>query len=341
MIKDNSKKLIEAELCPPALLREQERTFARDIKTLLINRINEFVTVSCPACCNDSSILEFSKFELEFRRCLKCRTIYMSPRPTALVLADYYQNAESYKLWAQEIFPASEQSRREKIHIPWFNMITGYCEEHDISRGTLVEIGAGFGTFSQVAQDAGWFEKVIAVEPTPSLAAECRRRGLETLNLRVEELSSYSFSADVIVSFEVIEHVFAPIEFVRQIKACLNPGGLLVLSCPNGEGFDIATLGIESLAVDAEHVTLFNPSSMRLMLENEGFEIINISTPGRLDAEFVRQAALENRIDLTDTPFLNRVLMEEWEELGWPFQTFLAENGLSSHMWTVAQIPRP
>ena len=58
-------------------------------------------------------------------------------------------------------------------------------------------------------------------------------------------------------------------------------------------------------------------------------------TPGRLDAEFVREAALKGDVRLD--PFLHRVLVEEWERLGWPFQTFLAEQGLSSHMWLVAR----
>jgi hypothetical protein len=31
------------------------------------------------------------------------------------------------------------------------------------------------------------------------------------------------------------------------------------------------------------------------------------------------------------------VLVEEWERLGWPFQMFLAEQGLSSHMWLAAR----
>ena len=35
--------------------------------------------------------------------------------------------------------------------------------------------------------------------------------------------------------------------------------------------------------------------------------------------------------------FLQRVLIDEWERLGRGFQTFLAENGLTSHMWLAAR----
>ena len=110
-----------------------------------------------------------------------------------------------------------------------------------------------------------------------------------------------------------------------------------MLSCPNGLGFDIAMLGPRALAVDAEHVNLFNPDSLSRLLETNGFEVLEATTPGRLDAEFVRDAALKGDIDLADNVFLKRVLIDEWDRLGWPFQQFLATNNLSSHMWVAAR----
>jgi len=49
----------------------------------------------------------------------------------------------------------------------------------------------------------------------------------------------------------------------------------------------------------------------------------------------VREAALRNEVQLD--PFLKRVLVDEWDRLGWPFQQFLAGHGLSSHMWIAAR----
>jgi hypothetical protein len=126
-------------------------------------------------------------------------------------------------------------------------------------------------------------------------------------------------------------------QFFRQCARLLRPGGLLVVSCPNGQGFDISVLGAVSLAIDPEHINLFNPKSLSLLVRSCGFEVLEVSTPGRLDAEFVRTAALEGKFDLSGNPFLKRVLIDEWDALGWPFQQFLAANGLSSHMWLAAR----
>jgi hypothetical protein len=84
-------------------------------------------------------------------------------------------------------------------------------------------------------------------------------------------------------------------------------------------------------------VNLFHPASLSALVARHGFEVVEVATPGRLDAEFVRIATLEGRYDLRDQPFLQTVLIDEWDRLGWPFQQFLAEHGLSSHLWLAAR----
>lgn len=328
--------LSESELCPDDLLRAQEDAFARDIERLLARRA-EFVEVSCPACGASDCELGFTKFGFEWVRCSACRTLYMTPRPSPEVMGAYYADSENYRIWADQIFPASEAARREKIHKPWLDRVVGFCRREGVPMGILLEIGPGFGTFAAVATESGHFERVLAIEPTPELVEACRARGVEVIPARVEDVGDEVGPVDVVVSFETIEHLFAPSDLVAQAARFLKSGGLLVLSCPNGEGFDIATLGPEALAVDPEHVNLFNPSSLGGLLGRFGFDVVDVATPGRLDAEFVRTAILEGRYDVSAQPFLSRVLVDEWDRLGWPFQCFLADQGLSSHMWLTAR----
>jgi 2-polyprenyl-3-methyl-5-hydroxy-6-metoxy-1,4-benzoquinol methylase len=326
------EQLSEKELCPEDLLAGQEAAFARDIARLHARK-DEFQAVRCPGCGGGDATPAFEKFGFRFAACRACGTIYMTPRPSPAAMADYYAHSENYAYWAKYIFPASEASRREKIHKPWLERVLAYCDRYGMAPGTLVEIGPGFGTFAAVATESRRFERVLAVEPTPEMAQACRDRGVSVIQKRVEDVKDELTGADVLVSFEVIEHLFDPSVFLAQCARLVRPGGLLVLSCPNGQGFDIAMLGAAALVVDAEHVNLFNPSSLAGLVEGSGFEVLEVTTPGRLDAEFVREAALKGEVDLSGDPFLRRVLVDEWERLGWPFQQFLAANGLSSHMW--------
>ncbi len=327
--------LSEKELCPEDLLAGQEAAFARDIARLHADP-RRHVEVMCPACEEERpSLPAFEKYGFTFRRCLECATLYMSPRPSADLLAEYYANSENYAYWAKYIFPASEASRREKIHRPWLERIGALADRHGVARGALAEVGPGFGTFAALATQSKRFRRVVAVEPTPEMAAACRQRGVEVVQKRIEDVRDELGGVDILVSFEVIEHLFRPAGFIAQCARVLAPGRLLVLSCPNGQGFDIQALGAKALAVDAEHVNLFNPGSLGRLLERHGFEVLESETPGRLDAEFVREAALKNEVTLD--PFLQRVLIDDWERLGWQFQQFLAAHGLSSHMWIAAR----
>lgn len=331
-----TEKLSEKELCPDELLRGQEAAFERDIEKLKA-QIARFRSVPCPACRSDDGIPAFEKQTFRYVTCRRCETLYMNPRPSPELMASYYANSENYEYWAKYIFPASEVARRDKVHRPWLERVLGYCDRHEILRGVLLEIGAGFGTFASLAQECGRFSRVIAVEPTPELAEVCRRRGLMVINKPVERIGNEVGEVDIVVTFETIEHLFEPRQLLIQCARLLKPGGLLVVSCPNAQGFDISLLGPVSLAIDPEHVNLFNPRSLSLLVESSGYQVLEVSTPGRLDAEFVHGAIQERKFDVSRDAFLKRVLVDEWDRLGWPFQQFLAAHGLSSHMWLVAR----
>ena len=116
--------------------------------------------------------------------------------------------------------------------------IAGYCEQSGVPLGTLVEVGPGFGTFAALAGER--FERVLAVEPTPELARACRERGVDVVEKAIEEVAEGELPpADVVCAFETIEHLFDPRAFLEHAARIVRTGGMLVVSCPNGLGFDI------------------------------------------------------------------------------------------------------
>jgi len=328
--------LREEEIRPHDLLSGQAERYQADIRWLL-DRRRQFVSVTCPACGSGRAERAFQKYELDYVRCTPCETLYVTPRPSPALLKSYYLRSENYAYWNKHIFPASEDARREKIFKPRVARVLDLCRQHGVKTGTLLEIGAAFGTFGQEVQRTGAFGRIVAVEPTPDLARTCRARGLEVLEAPVEELDPAGLEADVVVAFEVIEHLFSPASFLDQCRRLLAPGGMLVLTCPNVKGFDIEILQALSSAVDTEHLNYFHPRSLKGLLARCGYEPLGVETPGQLDAELVRQKALSGEIDLSSRPFLRRVLLEEWEGLGGRFQRFLADSGFSSHMWAAGR----
>ena len=151
------------------------------------------------------------------------------------------------------------------------------------------------------------------------------------------ELITASDSLSVIVCFEVIEHLFSPRDFLEKCADLLDVGGLLLLTCPNGQGFDVVTLQEQSSAVDVEHLNLFNPASLEKLLRDCHFEVIDVQTPGQLDAELVRKQMLSGALNPTQHPFLKQIFVDQWDTYGAAFQRFLVENRLSSNMMLAAR----
>jgi 2-polyprenyl-3-methyl-5-hydroxy-6-metoxy-1,4-benzoquinol methylase len=337
MSNQKTAVLRESEIRPDELMGAQAERFANDIGRLLQRR-DEFVSVSCPACGADDFQGAFEKYALTYVTCRVCETMYINPRPSPAVLEHYYATSENYWYWNKYIFPASEGVRREKIFRPRADRVAEICKRHNVRTNVLMEVGAGFGTFCEEVQRLKTFQRVIAIEPTPDLAETCRKKGLEVIQRPIEQVRlNEGEVVDVIATFEVIEHLFSPRDFLRSCASVLGPGGLIIITCPNVKGFDVVVLEGLSDTVDVEHLNYFHPDSLSNLLRESGFEVLEAMTPGKLDAELVRKKTLAGGFDLSTQPFLRDVLIDRWEQVGTAFQQFLADNLLSSHMWLVAK----
>lgn len=337
-MNSDTGSLRETEIRPNDLMEGQAERFAADVKRLIAQK-SYFVNVSCPACGENKACVQFEKYEMSYVKCYTCETLYINPRPPSSILDHYYATSENYNYWNKYIFPASEEVRRNKIFRPRAQKIADIACRYRQGRGTLIEVGAGFGIFCEEITALNVFDRIIGIEPTPDLAQTCRLKGLEIIENPVEHIVFPPNSIDVIASFEVIEHLFSPEQFVRWCADALTPGGLLVLTCPNVKGFEVAVLQEASDTIDIEHLNYFHPDSLKRLVTRCGMEVVEITTPGKLDVELVRKKVLEGKINLYNQPFLNHILVENGSHLRDAFQKFIAENKLSSHMWIVARKP--
>ena len=331
------KNISENQIRPAHLMNEQKSRMLTDLGRVL-SKHDEFVSVSCPACGEIKSTDKYEHNGLKYVECINCETFYINPRPSPDVLDWFYKDSVNYKYWNDVIFPASEESRREKIFIPRVDRLLAYCNKYDVDKSSLLEVGAGFGTFCYELQTRNEFNRVVAVEPNRSLAKTCREKGIEVIEKPIEKINlSNDDLFDVIVNFEVIEHLFDPASFVKSCADLLRVGGLFMLTCPNGKGFDIETMGPISDTVDNEHLNYFNKKSLGILFQNAGFEVQESSTPGVLDADLVRNKILSGDFDISAQPFLKKILIDEWEKFGGAFQKFLIEHELSSNIWIIGK----
>jgi 2-polyprenyl-3-methyl-5-hydroxy-6-metoxy-1,4-benzoquinol methylase len=328
-------KFSENEIRPDMLRPGMLKAMTADIKRLNSKK-SKFVSVVCPACGSKRYSKKFQKYGMNFVDCDECETFFTNPRPTPEVLSWFYKNSKNYDYWDKYIFPTSEQVRRTKIVIPRVDKILNLCKKFGVETRSILEIGAGHGTFCQEMMSRKVFKEVIAVEPVASQAKTCESKGIKTISSTIEKIKFDKKDLfDAVVNFEVVEHLFSPKEFILNCHKFLKKDGLFIFTLPNGKGFDISTLGKISDSVDHEHLNYFNPKSIELLLNKCSFKAIDISTPGKLDAELVRKRILSG--EFKANIFLKQILVDNWEQTGADFQKFVSEHKLSSHMMVVAK----
>ena len=286
----------------------------------LADRARQFVHAACPACGLDAPTYLYTKYGMRHVLC-ECRTQYVTPRPTGAMLAEFYAQSANYAYWAKYVFPASANARRAL-----FRRRAQHTASlpRDIHRGTMVEVGAAYGWYCEEVRALDLFDSIVAIEPTPDLANQCRSQGFEVVESSYERAELNDVA--LIAAFEVIEHLYDPGHFLRWCHGALARNGVVLMTCPNIRGFETMILGAESGAVDHEHINLFTPESLTLLLRNCGFEPFEVSTPGELDVDIVRRSGKDVG------PFLSACV-----ERGEGFQRFLHENRLSSNLRIAAR----
>ena len=139
-------------------------------------------------------------------------------------------------------------------------------------------------------------------------------------------------------AFEVLEHTFDPSAFVAACARLVRPGGVLLLTTLTIDGFDLQTLWSRSRQISPpQHLNFLSVEGIGRVLTRAGLEVHDLSTPGRLDVDIVRNAA-------TDQPGLEigrfaSTLLRASEPTREAFQNFLRANGLSSHLRCIARKP--
>jgi 2-polyprenyl-3-methyl-5-hydroxy-6-metoxy-1,4-benzoquinol methylase len=92
--------------------------------------------------------------------------------------------------------------------------------------------GEGYGA-ALLAEHARAVLGIDRAEPIAIGQARHRAQNLEYRVADLDRLESFGERFDLVVSFQVIEHLPDPVGFLRGLRACTAPGGELIVTTPN------------------------------------------------------------------------------------------------------------
>jgi SAM-dependent methyltransferase len=156
--------------------------------------------------------------------------------------------------------------------------------------------GTGYGT----TQLAGTMPRVFAIDriaPDP----ENRRPNAEFIRADARALPLARESFDLVVSFQVIEHLDPPDPYLRTIFDCLKPGGSAIISTPNR---------LESDGENPFHVHEYECQELSTLLEShfDSVDMLGVGTTPASSAYFEARLRRIQSIVRLDPLGLRRIL---------------------------------
>lgn len=97
----------------------------------------------------------------------------------------------------------------------------------------ILDLGCGNGAFANHLHQLGY--QTIGIDPSVSgirCAKECWPQQEFHVGSAYDDLASTFGQFDAIVSLEVVEHVYAPREYIRSVFNATRPGGSVFISTP-------------------------------------------------------------------------------------------------------------
>jgi 2-polyprenyl-3-methyl-5-hydroxy-6-metoxy-1,4-benzoquinol methylase len=151
----------------------------------------------------------------------------------------------------------------------------------------VLDLGCGSGFLCQLAHEGG-ARHVVGADLLPPDRAP---RGWQhcVIDLDAErwdaELPRPDGGAsgfDLVLAFDILEHLSAPVRFLSACARLLAPSGCLVLTTPNTNSWErILRPSAWSGATDPQHRILFNRYSLRFLVERCGFLPVTLAAPVR------------------------------------------------------------
>ncbi len=232
----------------------------------------KLVEINCPVCNDTKSSDRWKVGDWKVVQCGNCGFRFTNPRPDDLSVfydEDYFKDHRHRKKFFDDEGNVISSSGS------YWNRISD-IEHYSTKRGRILEVGAARGEFLNAMKLRGWTASGIEISEDAVLKA----KELFDLDLHRGMMEDYSSQElfDAVVMYQTLEHVTDPKYIVERSYELLNKEGILLIEVPNTDSFDFRTnrkRRTDMLDLP-RHLNHFNSKSLIKLVENAGFEIMDI-----------------------------------------------------------------
>lgn len=238
--------------------------------------------------CSSSDVHDLYQIKgWQLKKCHTCEAVFVFPLPDCEELIrdyqDNYFSSGDHLEWGYEDYFSLEDEIRETARRR-LRLMQPY-----IRGGKLLEAGAATGWFLDEARTRGFEVRGVEVSET---AAKWGEGSLKVPifkgTLREAKLADDEF--DVVVLWDVLEHLTEPLTELREIHRVLKKGGYLFVSVPDFGSVWARLMGRRWFGFTKirEHVYYYNRRSLSRAMGRAGLKVVNAqSSPFLVNLDFL------------------------------------------------------
>jgi SAM-dependent methyltransferase len=187
------------------------------------------MNVSCPVCGHSGNKASVRLGGFRIVECLGCTHHYAADAMEQAVDYDaIYETLEYYEAQVREI------ENEQVLHSYRVHGTYRYFFEQNsvVINATLLDIGCGVGRFLHAAHQAGFSVSGIDISAL-AIRIGSNHASFSMRSMTLQELAASGERYDCITSFEVLEHLSKPLEFLIAMKSILTANGSVFVTVPN------------------------------------------------------------------------------------------------------------
>ena len=226
---------------------------------------------NCPLCDSNAVQNAFTKEIYTYLRCNTCGTLFVANPPTAEEIharysEDYYEAASlgSEDRKGYPSYMAAQESLTKSFHRK-LNIV-----RERVPSGRLLDAGAAYGTFLRLANS---YYEGVGIDVSQYAAAIARNTfSVDVRVASIEHAPPFQDDYfDVIVMWDIIEHLIQPVEALKEVYRMLKPGGYVFVSTDDANNWLPKLFGSRWWALGAPlHLCHFSRQGMKLAFERAG-----------------------------------------------------------------------
>jgi SAM-dependent methyltransferase len=227
-------------------------------------------------------------------RCSSCTGVWLASPPKPEEMGRHYTADYHTGIMAAGEGPVARRWKYPRTRIDQYKQ-----------GGAILDIGCSSGGFLSTMKGAAW--ELYGIEMEKATAE--RAKANTGASIFVGDAVTAPFlpeTFDVITSFDLLEHVYFPRQFLTKVLEWLKPGGIYYAIMPNIDSWEAKLFGTHWYGLELpRHLFHFSPHSLRCLMTELGFEEVCVKTPRvsymRRSVGYVFSSLLE-KVGLTATP---------------------------------------